>query len=240
LRSPQIKALVEQGALQFSLFNEQDLVEITHLDHSGERLMCCCNPALAKEWARKREELLLATEAEFDKIVAATRRARRGLRGSEVIALCVGQMLNSRRVGKHFVVEIGEDSLTFRRDEDKIASEAALDGVYVICSCLPARRLGGDEVVPDYKGLEEVERFFRGMNGKLELRPIRLRLAERVPAHALHCTSMTTTRQMPLLSARAPSPRHCAPTGPSRSPLESATTAARDYVTEKTKKSGIP
>lgn len=185
LRSPQIKVLVEQGALQLSLFDEQNLVEITHPDYPGERLMCCRNPILAAERARKREELLKATEAELDKIVAATTRPRRPLRGKDAIALRVGKVINSRKVAKHFVVEIGEDCLAWRRDEAKIAAEAALDGIYVIRTSLSAQGLSSDEVVLSYKGLEDVERFFRGLNSELYIRPIRHRLADRVRAHVL-------------------------------------------------------
>ena len=185
LRAPQIKALVESGALQLSLFDEQNLLEITHPDYPGERLMCCRNPTLATERARKREELLKATEAELDKIVAATTRPRRPLCGKDAIALRVGRVINSRKVAKHFVLEIGEDSLTWRRDEAKIAAEAARDGIYVIRTSLSASSLEADEVVLSYKGLEDVERFFRGVNAELDIRPIRHRLADRVRAHVL-------------------------------------------------------
>jgi transposase len=185
LRAPQIKALVEQGALQLSLFDKQDLFEITHPDYPGERLMCCRNPMLAEERARKREALLKGTEAELDKIVEATRRARQRLQGKEKIALRVGKVINSRKVAKHFIVEISEESFTYRRDENKIAAEAALDGIYVIRTSLSATKLTTDEVVLSYKGLEDVERFFKGMNSELDLRPIRHRLADRVRAHVL-------------------------------------------------------
>jgi hypothetical protein len=185
LRAPQIKALVESGALQLSLFDEQNLLEITHPDYPGERLMCCRNPILAEERATKREALLKATEAELDKILAATTRSRQRLSGKDAIALRVGRVINSRKVGKHFIVEIGEDSLSWRRDEAKIAAEAALDGIYVIRTSLPASSLGAEEVVLSYKGLEDVERFFRGVNSELDIRPIHHRLADRVRAHVL-------------------------------------------------------
>src|SRR6202008_3110321 len=128
LRAPQIKALVEEGALQLSLFDTQDLVEIAHPDYPGERLVCCHNPALADERARKRGELLAATEKELDKIAAATGRQRRPLRGKDKIALRVGTVRNHYKMAKHFELQITDDSFTFTRKDDQITAEAALDG----------------------------------------------------------------------------------------------------------------
>jgi hypothetical protein len=183
LRAPQIKALVETGALQLSLFDNQNLLEITHPDYPGERLVCCHNPALADERARKRGELLAATEKEFDKIVAATARQRRPLRGTNKIALRVGAVRNQYKVAKHFDLEITDDSFTFTRKNDQIAAEAALDGIYVLRTSLPEPALGRDDVVGRYKDLADVERFFRTLNTELDVRPIRHRLANRVRAH---------------------------------------------------------
>ncbi|HWT48171.1 MAG TPA: IS1634 family transposase [Mycobacterium sp.] len=183
LRAPQIKALVETGALQLSLFDNQNLLEITHPDYPGERLVCCHNPALADERARKRGELLAATEKEFDKIVAATARQRRPLRGKDKIALRVGTVRNQYKVAKHFDLEITDDSFTFTRKHDQIAAEAALDGIYVLRTSLPEHTLGRDDVVGRYKDLADVERFFRTLNTELDVRPIRHRLANRVRAH---------------------------------------------------------
>jgi hypothetical protein len=183
LRAPQIKALVEQDALQLSLFDEHNLFEITHPDYPGERLVCCRNPRLAAERARKREALLAATETELEKIAAATRRARRPLRGKDKIALRVGKVINRYKVAKHFTTEIDDDAFRFARNQDKIAAEAALDGIYVLRTSLPAHTLDHDRVVLRYKGLEDVERFFRTMNGELDVRPIRHHLADRVRAH---------------------------------------------------------
>ena len=183
LRAPQIKALVETGALQLSLFDNQNLLEITHPDYPGERLVCCHNPALADERARKRGELLAATEKEFDKIVAATARQRRPLRGKDKIALRVGTVRNQYKVAKHFDLEITDDSFTFTRKHDQIAAEAALDGIYVLRTSLPEPALGRDDVVGRYKDLADVERFFRTLNPELNVRPIRHRLANRVRAH---------------------------------------------------------
>ena len=183
LRAPQIKALVEQGSIQLSLFDEQNLFQIVHPDYPAERLVCCRNPALADERARKREALLSATETELAKIAAATRRERRRLRGKDKIALRVGTVINRYKVAKHFTTEIDEDSFWFTRNSESIAAEAALDGIYVLRTSLDEQTLADDDVVLRYKGLEDVERFFGCMNGELDIRPIRHRLADRVRAH---------------------------------------------------------
>jgi Transposase DDE domain len=183
LRAPQINALVNDGALQLSLFDKQNLVEISHPDYPGERLVCCHNPALADERARKRGELLAATEKELDKIAAATGRQRRPLRGKDHIALRVGKVRNKFKVAKHFDLQITDDSFTFTRKDDQIAAEAALDGIYVLRTSLPEHTLQRDDVVGRYKDLADVERFFRTLNTELDVRPIRHRLADRVRAH---------------------------------------------------------
>src|SRR6266850_2782709 len=183
LRAPQIKALVEADALQLSLFDEQNLVEISSPDYPGERLVCCRNPALAAERARKRDELLAATATELDKIAAATRRDRRPLRGRDKIALRVGKVINKFKMAKHFTLEITDEAFTFARNHHDIAAEAALDGIYVLRTSLPDNTLPTDDVVARYKGLEDVERFFRTLNTELDVRPIRHRLAGRVRAH---------------------------------------------------------
>jgi hypothetical protein len=183
LRAPAIKALIETGAIQLSIFDEVDLAEIAHPDYPGERLVACKNPLLAQERTRKREALLSSTEAELDKIAQACRRDRQPLRGKDKIALRVGRVINRHKVAKHFVIDIGEDTFTFSRDQDKIAAEAALDGIYVIRTSLAADALDTSAVVSSYKALEGVERAFRGLNTDLEIRPIRHRSAERVRAH---------------------------------------------------------
>jgi hypothetical protein len=119
LRGPAIKALVADGAIQPTLFDERDMAEITHPDYPGERLIACYNPFLEADRARQRAELLDATEAELEKISAATRRARRPLRGQDTIALAVGKVINKKKVGKHFIVGITGSGLTWRRDEQK-------------------------------------------------------------------------------------------------------------------------
>ncbi len=183
LRAPQINALVEAGALQLSLFDEQNLVEITHPDYPGERLVCCHNPALAEDRARTRNELLDATAKELDEIAAATRRANRPLRGRDKIALRVGKVRDHYKMAKHFDIEITDEEFTFTRKQDKIAAEAALDGIYVLRTSLPEQALERDDVVLRYKDLADVERFFRTLNTELDVRPIRHRLADRVRAH---------------------------------------------------------
>ena len=183
LRAPQIKALVEHGALQLSLFDTQDLVEIDSPDFPGERLVCCHNPVLAAERARKRGELLAATEKELAPIAAAARRQKRPLRGKDTIALRVGKVINHYKMAKHFHLQITDDSFTFTPNTEAIAAEAALDGIYVLRTSLPADSLLTDDVVLRYKGLEDVERFFRTLNSELDVRPIRHRLADRVRAH---------------------------------------------------------
>ena len=183
LRAPQIKALVQADALQLTLFDQQDLVEISSPDFPGERLVCCHNPALAAERARKRQDLLAATDKELTTIAAATTRDKRPLRGQDKIALRVGKVINHYKMAKHFTLAITEDTFEFTRNDEAIAAEAALDGIYVLRTSLPADTLDHDEVVLRYKGLEDVERFFRTLNTELDVRPIHHRLADRVRAH---------------------------------------------------------
>jgi len=183
LRAPQIKALVEAQALQLSLFDQHDLLEICSPDFPGERLVCCRNPVLAAQRARKRADLLAATEHQLQTIAAATRRARRPLRGKDKIALRVGKVIGRYKMAKHFHTDITEDAFSFARDQDTIAAEAALDGIYVVRTSLPADALADTDVVARYKSLADVERFFRTLGSELDVRPIRHRLADRVRAH---------------------------------------------------------
>src|SRR6478672_8919244 len=185
LRAPQIKALVDDGALQLSLFDEQNLLEIDSPDFPGERLVCCHNPMLAAERARKRDELLAATEHELQTIATATRRPNRPLRGRDKIALRVGKVRNKFKMAKHFDLQITNEAFSFSRNQDAIAAEATLDGIYVLRTSLPDQTLQRDEVVLRYKDLADVERFFRTLNTELDVRPIRHRLADRVHAHML-------------------------------------------------------
>jgi hypothetical protein len=185
LRGPAIRALTTEGAIQPTLFDEQDMAEITSQDCPGERLIACYNPFLAAERARKRGDLLDATEAALAKIAAATRRGRRPLRGKDDIALAVGKVINTKKVGKHFITEITEEGLSWRRDEAKIAAEAALDGIYVVRTSLLEEVLGARAAVESCKALANVERVVRGLNTDLLIRPIRHRLEDRVKAHVL-------------------------------------------------------
>ena len=188
LRSSAIRKLVEQQVIQLSLFDEQDLVEVHSPEYPGERLVVCRNPLLAADRARKREELLQATERELEEVAAATARARRPLRGKENIGLRVGKFINKHRVGKHFLLEITEEAFGYRRDEQKIAQEAALDGLYVIRTSVSRQEFSAEAAVRAYKDLSKVERAFRCIKTvDLKVRPIYHRLEERVRAHVFLC-----------------------------------------------------
>jgi hypothetical protein len=183
LRAPQVKALVRDGDLQLTLFDVQDLAEITSPDFPGERLVACKNPYLEAERARKRESLLAATEADLEKIAAACTRTRRPLRGQDTIAVRADRVLSRRKVAKHFTIDIGDDHLSYARNQDSIAAEAALDGIYVLRTSVAASDLDSPEVVSSYKALAQVERAFRAFNTDLDIRPIRHRTGDRVRAH---------------------------------------------------------
>ena len=188
LRTSQIRKLVDSGSLQLSLFDEQDLAEITDPAYPGERLVVCRNPILAEERARKRRELLEATEKELEKIVQATRRKKRPLKGKDKIALRVGKVINKFKVGKHFRVSIEEDSFSYQRKEDNIAREEALDGIYVIRTSLSSDKLASEAAVTAYKQLSLVEQAFRCFKSiDLKVRPIHHRLERRVRAHVFLC-----------------------------------------------------
>ena len=188
LRAEQIKKLLREGAFQPSLFDEKDLAEITSDEYPGERLIVCRNPLLAEERRRKRQELLQATEEELDKVVAATRRKQKPLRGKDKIGLRVGKVLGRFRMGKHFKITIAEDDLSYQRDEDKIAEETALDGFYVIRTSLCREEMEPEDVVRNYKRLSKVEQAFRMMKSiDLKVRPIHHHLENRVRAHVLLC-----------------------------------------------------
>src|SRR4029453_12807855 len=182
LRAPAIQALAAAGGpLQLSLFDQRDLAEIASPDYPGERLIVCKNPDLATERARKREELLAATERELAKIKAAVERERSPLAGRDKIGLKAGAVLGRRKMAKHFRLAIADDSVTFARDEAAITKEAALDGFYVLRTSVPTGTLGTDETVLAYKSLAQVERAFRSLKTvDLEIRPVHHRLAGRV------------------------------------------------------------
>ena len=183
LRAPQVKALVRDGDLQLTLFDVQDLAEITSPDFPGERLVACKNPFLEAERARKRESLLTAAEADLAKIAAACARARRPLRGKDKIAVRANRVLSRRKVAKHFTVQITDDSIRYARDQDSITAEAKLDGIYVVRTSVQATDLDSGEVVSSYKALAQVERAFRAFSTDLDIRPIRHRTENRVRAH---------------------------------------------------------
>jgi hypothetical protein len=186
LRAPAIKKLVGDGVLQLGLFDQANLAEIAHPDFPGERLVACLNPLLAAERARKRAELLDATETLLEPVKAAVDAGR--LLGADKIGIRVGKVIGKHKMAKHFNVTIDDTTLTYERNRDQIAAEAALDGIYVIRTSLTADRLDPAGIVNAYKDLAKVERDFRNIKTvDLDLRPIYHRLEERVRAHVLIC-----------------------------------------------------
>src|SRR5438128_2144460 len=188
LRAPAIQALADNGPLQPALFDERDMGEIYSPDYPGERLIVCRNRDLAAERARKREELLAATEKDLAAIAAAVTRPRRPLRSKDKIALKAGAVLGRRKMAKHFELTITDTALTFTRNTAAIAREAALDGLYALRTSVPADLLDSAATVLAYKDLAGVERAFRSIKTvDLEIRPIHHRLADRVRAHVFLC-----------------------------------------------------
>ena len=186
LRSVQIEALVNSGELQLGLFDKRNLAEISSEKFPGERLVVCKNPALAQDRARKREELLQATERELDKVVEAGKAGR--LKSKDETGLRVGKLLGRYKVGKHFKLDITDTGFNYRRDEQGIKEEAALDGIYVIRTSVAKGKLGADDVVRSYKLLAGVERAFKTMKSiDMQVRPVHHRLADRVRTHILLC-----------------------------------------------------
>jgi len=187
LRAPAIRKLMaDDGPLQLSLFDQQDLAEITSPDFPGERLIACRNPALAADRARKREDLLQATEKLLAPLIARVQAGR--LAGAGPIGVEVGKVISTYKTGKHFTVTITDTSLAVTRKQDQIGAEAALDGFYVLRTPVPADELDAPAVVTAYKNLRYVERDFRHIKSDdLDLRPVFHRLEERVRAHVLIC-----------------------------------------------------
>jgi hypothetical protein len=185
LRAPAVAALARDGGpLQMSLFDVQDFAEIEHPDYPGERLICCHNPVLAAERARKREALLAATEKDLDKIAASASAGR--LKDAARIGERIGKVIGKHKMAKHFSTEITDTSFTWRRDQGQITAEAALDGIYVIRTSVTASTLGPAGVITAYKNLKHVERDFRVIKADdLDLRPIRHYLEKRVRGHVL-------------------------------------------------------
>ena len=188
LKAPQIRALVEQDALQLSLFDEQHLAEIVSPEYPGERLVACYNPLLAGERARKREELLATTEAGLERVAReAARRTRTPLDAAE-LGRKVGRVLGRHKMGKHFEWEVQDGQLRYRRQAERVEAEARLDGIYVLRTSEPAERLSSQDTVRTYKGLSDVERWFRTLKGlEVRVRPIRHREERRVRAHLFVC-----------------------------------------------------
>ena len=188
LRGPAVRSLVESGAVQLSLFDETDLVEIRSDAYPGERLMVCRHPLLAEERARKREELLRATEALLDPIAAAARREKRRLKGADKIGLRAGKVVGEYKMAKHFDLDIEDDAFGYRRKPESVAAEAALDGLYVVRTSLAETRLDAEGAVRAYKRLSAVERAFRSLKTvDLKVRPVFHRTADRVRAHVFLC-----------------------------------------------------
>jgi len=189
LRAPSIQNLAaEDGPLQLSLFDERDLAEIESPDFPGERLIVCKNHALAEERRRRRNELLDATEKDLKDVQKRIVRARNPLRGADEIGLAVGKLIGRRKVGKHFDITITDDSLRFTRNHNAIAKEAALDGIYVLRTNVPAEAINTADTVRAYKSLARVERAFRCLKTTdLEIRPIFHWVSPRVRAHVFLC-----------------------------------------------------
>ena len=188
LRGPAIRALVESGSLQLSLFDQQNLAEIRSPEYPGERLVACFNPLLAEERRRKRQELIEATEKDLEKIAVEVKRRTRTPLGEAEIALKAGRVLNRFKVGKHFSLTIADGGFRWSRREESIRREAELDGVYVVRTSEPKSRCSAEDTVRRYKSLAQVERAFRSLKGiDLQIRPIHHRTENHVRAHIFLC-----------------------------------------------------
>ena len=182
LKSGAIAKLADAGHLQLDLFDERNLISLTHDDYPGERLVACRNPALAKLRAEKRKDLIAATVRELDKVTAMVMGGR--LAGRDKIGVRVGKVIGKYKVGKHFDLDIKDGSFVFKINEARVAAEAALDGLYVIRTSVDAAEMTAEQAVLNYKRLAGVERAFRTLKGvDLHVRPIRHRLESRVKAH---------------------------------------------------------
>ena len=188
LRGPAIKKLLNSGTLQLTLFDQRDMASITSPEYPGERLVVCRNPDLAAERARKREDLLAATEKDLAAIKARVGRKRDPLRGTAEIALAVGEVFNTHKMRKHFDLTITDDAFSFARKTAEIAAEAATDGLYVVRTSLAEAALSDADTVRSYKSLARVERAFRCIKTvDLNVRPVYHRLEGRVRAHVFLC-----------------------------------------------------
>jgi transposase len=188
LRSSQIAGLLEEGAIAPSLFDEKNLAEISSPDFPSERLIACRNPLLAQYRKSKREALLRATEVELETITLATKREKKPLRGKAKIALRAGRLIERFKMAKHFILDIEENAFSWKRNETKIAQEAALDGMYVVRTCVEESLLSASQAVERYKDLGALEQAFRCIKTvDLKVRPIHHRLETRVRAHVFLC-----------------------------------------------------
>jgi transposase len=186
LKTSGIRELLRSGALQMGLFDERNLFEMTHPDFPGERLIACRNPELAKLRAAKRQDLLLATTQELDKVKAMVKKGR--IAGKDKIGVRIGRVINKYKMAKHLALVIDDERFDYEIRQDQVAAEAALDGIYVIRTSLPKERIGAEDAVRSYKSLSDVERAFRGLKSiDLLVRPIRHRLEDRVRAHIFLC-----------------------------------------------------
>jgi hypothetical protein len=240
LRAPAIQKLVAEGSLQLSLFDLQNLAEISSPDYPNERIIVCYNPAVAEDRARTRSELLKATEKELDKVVQMVKAGR--LKEADKIGLRVGKVCNRFKVAKHFELEIAEGSFSYRRKQQSIEAEAALDGLYAIRSSVPAEEMEATQVVRSYKQLARVERDFRVIKGPdLEVAPIRHRLVDRVCAHFLICQLAAYVRWhmerdlAPLLFKDESPPLNPDPVAPAR-----RSQSAEDKANRKRNPEGLP
>jgi len=235
LRAPAIKKLMaDDGPLQLSLFDEQDLAEIASEDFPGERLICCRNPFLAAERARKREDLLAATERLLRPLIDRVTAGR--LHGADAIGVAVGKVIGKHKMAKHLDVVITDDSLAVTRRQDSIEAEAALDGIYVIRTPVPQAELDAAGVVTAYKNLKYVERDFRHIKSDdLDLRPVFHRLTRRVKAHVLICTLAAyltwhlRRAWAPLTYTDEEPPQQDNPVGPARRSAAANAKAARKH-----------
>jgi len=186
LRTGAIRKLVDGGHIQLGLFDQRNLFEVTHPDFPGERLVACRNPQLALLRESKRQSLLQATFQELEKVRGMISRGK--LKGKDAIGVRIGKVVDKYKMSKHLVLDIRDDGFDFHPDDDKVSAEAALDGIYVIRTSVPAQLLPTDDVVRSYKMLSQVERAFRSLKSiDLEVRPIRHRLEDRVKAHIFLC-----------------------------------------------------
>ena len=186
LKTGGIRELLHSGALQMGLFDERNLFELTHPDFPGERLIACRNPELARMRAGKRQDLLLATTQELDKVKRMVEKGR--LTGRDKIGVRVGRVINKYKMAKHLALVIDDGRFDYEIRQDQVAAEAALDGIYVIRTSLPKERISTEDAVRSYKSLSDVERAFRSLKSiDLLVRPIRHRLEDRVRAHIFLC-----------------------------------------------------